>query len=525
MDTALYLAIISEYDLSSGSGLQAAKDTLNSLAEGFKFEEASGFDPSASSGGGFLLPEDSSQARSESGLSAPEWSSTTDSTSISQGLSALELGSAEASPTRGTRGKEPSKEKAESAHNAQWEALETAAKEALLMETFPTAKPFDIKWTLKKCNGDASLAIDELLNQSFLDQSGGRHKGIEAFSESDIAQKPRKSKGKKKRSKITALSDHTEDTPTSLETSTKWNRAKDDVEFIAERTNMLPQQISSMYHKHGGSLGATISALIDAHIAIGLETKDNSTQRAAQALQPTYPSIQFTRLLAIIQLTHPSHDHASDLAQALTTRPSPGSGHATPIQLDLRYAPPDLGDTSASPIARPSTPATSLYPESSQPYLPNTSKELSSLRSQAFTSASTAYRKGKSNPLMGAAAGYYASVGRDLSSRMHASTATEMDMLVSAQSTSDMCDLHGCDVKNGVRIARERVRGWWASKGGSVHAGYTVVTGKGMHSEGGRSRLQPAVVRMLMSEGWRVEVLSGSVVVRGVVSPVGGKKK
>jgi len=45
--------------------------------------------------------------------------------------------------------------------------------------------------------------------------------------------------------------------------------------------------------------------------------------------------------------------------------------------------------------------------------------------------------------------------------------------------------------------------------------GLRIVTGVGRHSEGGRGKLGPAVARMLVSEGWRVEVGEGIVEVLG----------
>ena len=94
---------------------------------------------------------------------------------------------------------------------------------------------------------------------------------------------------------------------------------------------------------------------------------------------------------------------------------------------------------------------------------------------------------------------------------------------MASQSSGAQCDLHGVNVKDGVRIARERVQAWWDggvgewARQGKVrgNGGYRLVVGKGGHSEGGKGKLGPAVGGMLVREGWRVEVGEGILVVRG----------
>ena len=81
-------------------------------------------------------------------------------------------------------------------------------------------------------------------------------------------------------------------------------------------------------------------------------------------------------------------------------------------------------------------------------------------------------------------------------------------------------------VADAVRISSARVRQWWDGEGigerarqGKVLGGgrFRVVTGRGVHSVGGRGRLGPAVAKRLVAEGWRVEVGEGVVEVLGRV--------
>jgi hypothetical protein len=77
-------------------------------------------------------------------------------------------------------------------------------------------------------------------------------------------------------------------------------------------------------------------------------------------------------------------------------------------------------------------------------------------------------------------------------------------------------------VQDGKRIAKERVTTWWHELGESrisgrgVAAEFRIVTGVGYHSEGGKSKLAPAILKMLMNEGWKVKVETGVLVVTGI---------
>lgn len=101
--------------------------------------------------------------------------------------------------------------------------------------------------------------------------------------------------------------------------------------------------------------------------------------------------------------------------------------------------------------------------------------------------------------------------------------AAAADALAARQSSESGVDLHGLGVRDAVRIARERVQGWWERSGRGEWVGtrkggggeFRVVTGVGRHSEGGRGRLGPAVGGMLVREGWKVEVGTGVLVVSG----------
>ena len=94
LDSALLSAIVSDYDLASEDGLTAARATLDMLKESALIEEAAEFDPSGT--GGYAqpeaaLPSDHDEAHTETGASQSRGSPGTDATSLSNGLSSMDL--------------------------------------------------------------------------------------------------------------------------------------------------------------------------------------------------------------------------------------------------------------------------------------------------------------------------------------------------------------------------------------------------------------------------------------------------
>lgn len=447
----------------------------------------------------------------------PEWSSNTDDTSLSLGMSALDLDGLSISSPVGSETGLQEGGISNDTYNAQLEGLDNASKEAVLVETFPGLKPFDIKWTLNKCKGNAGLAIDELLHQVFLEENGERQKGIEAFSESDLPERPRKGKGKGKKKRSRLISESSSDlgseTTSTAPSESKWDRGRRDIEFITSKTGIPSTQISSIYHTHGASVPATINAIIDGHLALSMDATDPMAKVNAHDLGVEFPMIPPTRILALVELTHPSSAAAHELAKALLARPA---RNHLPIQIEVRLPPPILDDATVEP-----KPKTYNAAFTHAPVTADGDADYLALRHTAFTQARAAHRAAKSNPLMGGAASYYSQLGRDYHARAAAQTSADADALVAAQSSSNQLDLHGVNVKDGVRIARERVTNWWASKRrmepGMGYTGYKIVTGRGVHSEGGRSKLGPAVGGMLIREGWKVQVGSGALLVTGVV--------
>lgn len=522
IDSALFFAIISDYDLSNSESIEDIQATLDVLKNSIA-EDDTEFDPSGSSG----LQYDSHSTQ-ESPDRAQSWhgdfistSEETDFTEISQSINNFNL-------SGGIQDDAQNEEwSTKSQNDLELEALCGEDKITVLKEMFPTVKDFDINYTLKKLGYNYGQAVEELLNQVFFEDEGANQgeqiikRGIDGFSESISTTRGRKARGKRKkqtrRTSSTPAPSDIESSNGSCIKASRWDRAKEDVEFITQRTYLPRQTVTSTYHKSGASLPATIIVLCDLQDSNPNPYISSTPPALLEAhvceLAVDFPALPHNHLKSLINLTHPSTSSAHELARALHST----SSFIAPTTITPQYLP-----RSPSPPF-PSQPPHEFYrplPLSTATALAQAS---TNTRSIAYAQASAAHRKSKSTPLMGGAASYYSSVARDASASLKRHEKAAADALVAAQSTSSEVDLHGVGVKDAVRIARDRVEAWW-NRGGGEWAragkvgegrGLTFVTGVGRHSEGGKGKLGPAVGRMLVSEGWRVEVGEGVVEVVG----------
>jgi hypothetical protein len=510
IDSSLFSAIVSDYDLSNTVSTGELRSTLEILKESAIAEENAAFDPSGSSG---LQDEQSSRgssdrARSWHGDFASSTTEDTEITGIGQALDSIDLCGHDRKRNHPDSGREQ--------HETSLEGLPVEEKLQLLKEMFPGGRDFDISYTFKKSGNNFGASVEELLNQAFLDEEGHRKKGIEAFTEPAVT-----GRGRRKRKKQKQLLRRTSSTPGPTDDQSsyspsplsRWDRGKEDVDFIAQRTFFSPKIIASTYHKNGASLPATIAALCASETLVNPYLSDTAPSLLkvhAAELSVDFQRLPYPQLKALINLTHPSTASAHELARALSSQASSSASIAIIPQYLPRPASP-IGSTPITPPSNNSTPLPS-----------STAAALATSRSNAFAQASSAYRLSKSKPLMGGAASYYSSVGRDASASLRRHQAAEADALVTSQSTLGDVDLHGVNVNEAVSIARDRVGSWWekegrerARQGKVMGGGLRVITGVGRHSEGRRGKLGPAVGRMLHSEGWKVEVGEGVIEVVG----------
>ena len=492
--------------------MEELRATLSVLKESAASEDAKDFDPSGSS----AQHEDSSTGGSPGRASSWHGFSLTEDTELTRSSRWPE-----SSPD--VEGEQQSEDGVStlSIQDRTEKELPLLGKLELLAAMFPTIKEFDRKFALKKAEDDFHRAVEDLLNQAFLEEEGVNNgttrfnRGIQGFADFETPETHRGRKARGKRKKQTRRTSSTPGTDTfqsEPSPQSRWDQAKKDVDYLAERVHLPRQSISSIYHESGALLPRTIVALCASSESMTsnsflLSASSSVLEAHSFELAFDFPTLSHTHLGALVRMTHPSTASAHELAKAMLS--SPESSTAIIPQY----------------LARPPSPS-SLMTESTSSPLPLSVRTVGSLataRSNAFIQANAAYRKSKSKPLMGGAAAYYSSIGRDAAAGLAQHEAAVANALVAGQSNADEIDLHGVNVKDAVRITRTRVQAWWDggaaewARQGRVQGdgGFRVVTGIGRHSAGGKSRLGPAVGAMLVREGWKVEVGDGVVTVRG----------
>ena len=523
LDSSLFYSFFSEY-LDKRLSLDQLREQLDIVKEITLATDDAAFDPSGTSGNHHDTSshESSERAQSWQGDMLSDATEDTDFTNISQALDSVNLQGNTAEDWQAD-GMDLNKGQ----YDNWLESLSPEDKSNKLKEIFCEAKDFDIGYILRKKGNSYHSALDELLTQSRLEEEGLREKGIEAFVGSGMSSRERRAmkdreKGQRKekrqpirRTSSTPAFDSAHDNSLS---SNQWLRVDESVGFIRDRTHVSSDFIRSTYHSNGATLPSTIAALCaskDSEVYTNPCLPDASLatiEAHARDLSIEFPHrLQYAQAQALIKLTYPSTTSARELALALTSSPNvPSTSKITPHYI-LRPPSPSS--------ASPSTPSRS----NCVPLSTSRAAALATIRSNAHAQSRSASRKAKSDHLMGGAASYYGSVGREAAAALRQDETARANAQVSSQSRNGEVDLHGLNVKDAVRVSRDRVEAWWESEGrewaraGKVmnDGGLRIVTGLGRHSVGGRAVLGPAVGKMLNDEGWRVQVGNGVVKVVG----------
>lgn len=515
LDTALFSAIISDFDLTTS--LDQLKDTLDALKVSAEEQQDLPFDPSGT--GGLASTEAVQSDGATSRIDTNGSREDTDITSLQSDLSSTWIGSDD-SRKIGTGGYIVSPN-----GSLNLTGLTAEEKSIYLSEMFPSVTQHTIKHTLTKCDYDVDRSMDVLLNLAFFDSQPSVDedtivsipKGIEGFASPNTNGK-RKGKNKKSRArKSLTFGDHENfmASPGTASPTNKWDAAKEDLDFIHSRTSSVLKRetVTSTYHKNHASCAKTIENLAMSH-APTATSEDAVVNSAVAELAQDFPSIPASTLKGLLNITGKSVSAANELARAMVFRPVPQLSDIIRIK-----APAPVVDEDETPKQSPiATPRLTSTFGAAQ----NMADAHFAAGSTAFNQASSAYRRSKSDRLMGGAAAYYASVGRDHLERAKREASAAADALVNLQSTTDVLDLHGVSVQDAVRIANSRVCQWWESLGDARYTiggisgkSYKIITGAGRHSRDGTSRLGPAVGKMLAREGWKVEVSEGVLTVTG----------
>ncbi|KAJ5168786.1 uncharacterized protein N7482_004380 [Penicillium canariense] len=526
VDSALFAAIVTDFDLGNPHQVRSLRETLDSIKELAMQQENLPFDPSGTAN--HHLDVADLGANSSARTSSPGQDTlptNTDSTSQASHLLADE------NNTKGSNLQNPSRTAYTVAADGSIQLVGGSDEDKvnMLVEMFPDLSSFNIEQSLKKSGGDIDKSMDILLNLSFFDQAQTDEdcvvipKGLDGFLDGnpDIGrQKGRKKKRNKNHKVAFGPASSSEDAPvTNL-----WETGKTDVEFICSRTPDLSRhRVASAYTANNRSLSATIKALAveDAPKDVGEIEDDPVVQSQMIELAGDYPNLPQTTLVGLLRITRNMISAANELAAEMIRHPS-----AVSVSELVKITVPKLNlDDEAAVVdtrgrAKENVRSTLDYED--EQVVANT---YFAARSVANMQAAQAARKAKSDPLYGGASQYYREVAqqqRELAMQ-HLSAASER--LVDRQSSNGDLDLHGCQVPHAIRISRERVDAWWDGLGDTkyvrgggkhVHGGFKIITGVGLHSRDGTSRLGPAVSKALISDGWRVEIGRGFLTVIGV---------
>ncbi|KAM0331389.1 hypothetical protein ACHAQA_003062 [Verticillium albo-atrum] len=511
LDESLIIAITTDHDLNDPAQYEAARDILKTLASDVVLEEATGFNASGVADA-FSCQEDANDARDSSANSHDSTSRHRDSDSCTTAITSPPLEAGDGPSPRIT------------AFDGQSEDFQIRQ----LQDMFADLKAHDIQLAFKKSNGDFFTAMDSLLNTQYLESTGERKKGIDGFfcPEGTSGKKKRKKKQRKATSSATGSSTNTEpSSPTERAGDSKY---LEDILFVAEKLDLPFEEASHVFYAQGCSREKTIMEYLDRYIQQGVRATSDTSRARVTELSNLYRSIPEQYIPPLIGLAGDVDEWVDALASLLNAH----FANLGPQRLAIDYKLTPLVGAEIESF----TPATSKkhkrgtssaipppVPQTSQPFsyqdAIHAANTHAAARSHSYTSAAATYKKGSSNPLYRQAAAYYAERGREQSQTYAKARSTAADILVTDNSSRQAIDLHGVEVADGVRIARERAWQWWRSLGEyralEAQNGFTVITGLGRHSAGGVSRMRQSVAAALIEDGWKFSVETGRFRITG----------
>ncbi|KAL2755530.1 hypothetical protein ACRALDRAFT_2019286 [Sodiomyces alcalophilus JCM 7366] len=501
LDEALIIALVGDYDLNDPAQLDAARTTLQALAENVPAEEATGFNPSGTS-----------EAFSLDGLTDAKETSSLSRDSASHAMDS------ESSATTYT---DPPSDGFTFANPAprirSYEGKSQGTQIAHLHEI----------WAFKKAEGDFQTALENLLNLQYLESTGERQKGIDGFfcPDSDGPIK-KKRKGKQRRAPSSAVV-----SPTSPHATD--HTGLEEILFVAEKLDLPIEEVSRVYNRNGSKV-STILEFLDRHAQQGIYTNDAETKARISDLSKRYQKLPSHYLSPLVGLVGDIPQTVEELAALLDASFSGLPPQRLAISYNLKplageeieAIPTTTGPNKQKQAIRTtaSVPILSSAPLGHKPpsyqAALDTVALVSASRQHSQTAAAQNFRKGASHPLYRQAASVYADRARGETIAYLRARGAVADALVADRCAEsgdpDVIDLHGIEVADGVRLALDHTRGWWRRLPGEYRAraaresgGFVVITGIGRHSAGGVSRLRQSVAAALVEDGWKVEVETG----------------
>ena len=196
-----------DYDTSNDESILDLRKILESLRESALSEENTEFDPSGTTNSHDILgspkPQEPSESATVGSEDSPADTERTDATTAADSDDISEV------PARQLDELIP-----------QWQTFSLQEKEAILKEMFPSVRAFDIGYVLEKSGNDCDRAIEQLLNQVFLDVDTDDRgektfkRGVDGFSEPSMGLSRRKKGGKRNQHYSSDMLPQTSDTHT-----------------------------------------------------------------------------------------------------------------------------------------------------------------------------------------------------------------------------------------------------------------------------------------------------------------------
>ncbi|EFQ35827.1 smr domain-containing protein [Colletotrichum graminicola M1.001] len=535
LDPTVVIVIASEVDLDDANQLGQVRGMLQSLAQNVLDEEASGFN---ASGVPDTIGSVDGAADARDG-----------STSPSERLQPKDTDSSGTTLTSSP----PSEPDYDVPRIKTFDGDSDQEKLLQLQDMFSDLKPHDVKFALKKAQGDFQTALETLLNLQFLESIDERPKGVDGFFQSENTQPSGKKKGKRK--KRTDLRSDPLSSSSSIKEGSPMNDDNERVKkilFIVEKLDLPFDDVSDVFDAHKGSTEPTIIEFLDRYVKQGVGAwsgeYDYRKQRI-QELKKQYRHIPEQYLVPLDEVTRSDQRWTEEVATLLNRY----FGKLPARRLDINYRLTPLANAELegssegwqraaspklaviSPTGRTlSTPTSSVMSPTGRTFSTSTSSCTSpstsmsyrqamdtavmyrDASSHSYNTAGQVYKKGH---LYRQAAGYYAERGREEARSFAKAKSVAADIHVASTGSATEIDLHGVEVADGVRIALERVWDWWNNLGEyrtrKAQEGFTIVTGRGLHSAGGVSRLRQGVIAALVNDGWKVSVETGSYRVTG----------
>ncbi|KAJ5513394.1 Peptide methionine sulfoxide reductase MrsB [Penicillium fimorum] len=515
IDPALFVAIVSDFDLAIPTQVEQLRETLDVLNASAVEQENLPFDPTGTTNlrnfdvSGSLIGESSDDAPSDftswPSFEYPEQDND-DPNNASREAQRLK-GSKRASTFLG---------------------MTTADKAQNLISMFPSITRLEAERILEDCHDNLSRSMDVLLNLAFIEETqiageipqetpqeaaqdsrSSIPKSIDGFQANEDLnggnKKSRKKKKQQKQRRVELASQAMNNTAPN-----KWEVGKKDIDFISSRACALQREkIASIYHENSMSLCATIRVLAQAHAPKNIHEIEDDPVLVTQVgeLSHKYPGVQPTTLIGLIRISNNQISAADDLADTLSRRPD-----ITSVANIISFvsSPVTLDDEEENMAPAQQMDSASDFMDFNQAAAAANSHFAA--RSAALAQASQSARRARSTPSMAV----------PLPTIETSATSNVNWLCVIWQLLLTVWWLANHRILTWIfmAIAREKVQAWWDGlgdqkyvRGGgqSSHGGFNIVCGVGHHSLDRKSHIGPAVWNMLLKEGWRVELNRGSI--------------